>query len=651
MGSIHLMSSDLVGRIAAGEVVERPASVVKELVENSIDAGAHAIRILIEQGGQRLIQVIDDGCGMDRADALLCLETHATSKISGTGDVGHIATLGFRGEAVPSIASISRFSLQTRRQEDAAGTEVLVDFGAIREVRDCGCAAGTNIRVGQLFANLPARRKFLRGPDTEDGYIEEMVRMEALARPSVAFTLTINGREHLRTVATERLADRAVAVLGKEMFAAMLPVDYEEGGVRVRGFITTPGFTRTTRREQRIVVNGRVASADTVFFALRDAYENLVMKGRYPGALLYIDLAPDRVDVNVHPTKREVRFREPREVGEIVGGAIRRALRTMPGGPPMEPAGTSAVDVTPSAPPAVQPELPLPGLPVNHQPSLPLDLPPLVTQRPGSLGDYSRKFAGANPAIPPPFPSGGTADVNPAIPPPFPSGRPGGEEQGGDACAGGGASETRVPPPPFSQTNAPALSPLRSGLRNMRLIGRLGTAYALAEGENGLVVVSLRAAHERILFERLLHEMSRGPALRQQLLLPATINLTPDDSRFLRNVLPHFSQLGFQIEPFGGNSYIVSAVPSSFPDQDIGQVVRDIIDDLRGNRVTARQSALHLAETACRHAISAHEQLTDAQVAALLQDLAQTDMPYASPAGTPTMVLITSSELEKRFKG
>ena len=646
MGNIHLMSSDLVGRIAAGEVVERPASVVKELVENSIDAGAHAIRILIEQGGQRLIQVIDDGCGMDKSDALLCLETHATSKVSGTGDVGHIATLGFRGEAIPSIASISRFSLQTRRQEDAAGTEVLVDFGAIREVRDCGCAVGTNIRVGQLFANLPARRKFLRGPDTEDGYIEEMVRMEALARPTIAFTLTINGREHLRTVGTGQLAERAVAVLGKEMFAAMLPVDYEEGGIRVRGFITTPGFTRTSRREQRIVVNGRVASADTVFFALRDAYENLVMKGRYPGALLYIDLAPDRVDVNVHPTKREVRFREPREVGEIVGAAIRRALRTMPGGAPIEPSPSSAaVDVTPAAPPAVQTELPLPGLPVNHQPALPLDLPPRISQRPGSLSDYPRNVPGTKTGTAiPASPFGRPND----IPPPFPSNGENGTVPSDNAKSDILQEDANSSPASAIQ---PTLSPMRSGLLKMRLIGRLGTAYALAEGDNGLVVVSLRAAHERILFERLLHAMSQGSAMRQQLLLPVTINLTPDDARFLRNVLPHFSQLGFQIEPFGGNSYIVSAVPSSFPDRDIGQVVRDIIDDLRSNRVTTKQSTLHLAETACRHAISSHEQLTDAQITTLLHDLARTDMPYASPAGTPTMVLITSSELEKRFKG
>ena len=322
MGNIHIMPPDVVGRIAAGEVVERPASVLKELVENSIDARATTIRINVEQGGHKLVQVIDNGCGMDRADALLCLEAHATSKISCNGDVGHIATLGFRGEAIPSIASVSRFDLQTRRAEDAVGTEVVVDYGIIRDQRDCGCAPGTNIRVQQLFGNLPARRKFLKGPETEEGYIEEMVRLLALARPEVTISLFLNGREAMRSNATNDIGQRVASILGRDTFASMLPVEYSENEVKVRGYVTTPGFTRSSKRDQRIIINGRAASADTVYFAIRDSYDSLVMKGRYPGAVLYIDLPADRVDVNVHPTKREVRFREMREIGNIVSGKI-----------------------------------------------------------------------------------------------------------------------------------------------------------------------------------------------------------------------------------------------------------------------------------------------------------------------------------------
>ncbi|MBQ9368128.1 MAG: DNA mismatch repair endonuclease MutL, partial [Victivallales bacterium] len=323
MGNIHIMSSDVVGRIAAGEVVERPASVLKELVENSIDAGATTIRINIEKGGHKLIQVIDNGCGMDRSDALLCLETHATSKITDGGDVGRISTLGFRGEAIPSIASVSRFNLQTRRREDEVGTEVVVEFGKIRDAQDCGCAPGTNIRVAQLFANMPARRKFLKGPDTEDGYIEEMVRLLALARPDVTLVLYLNGRETIRANATSDIGQRVAAVLGKDMFASMIPLDYTEQGIAVRGYVTLPGFTRSSRRDQRVIINGRAASADSIFYAIRDAYASLIMKGRYPGAVIYLEMPPDMVDVNVHPTKREVRFREGRLVEQIVGAAIR----------------------------------------------------------------------------------------------------------------------------------------------------------------------------------------------------------------------------------------------------------------------------------------------------------------------------------------
>ncbi|MBP5301163.1 MAG: DNA mismatch repair endonuclease MutL, partial [Victivallales bacterium] len=331
MGIIKVLPAEVAGRIAAGEVIERPASVIKELVENSIDAGATRIRVVTEQGGQKLIQVVDNGKGMDREDAIMCLAAHATSKISREGDVGQIATLGFRGEALPSISSVSRFELQTRQAEQLTGTEVIVNNGVIQDVRDCGCAPGTSIKVAWLFGNLPARRKFLKGPATEDDHIQEMLLLLALSRPEIAFELLQNGRSVIRVPANGDLGQRIQLLLGKDAFAAMLPVDYAEDGVRVRGFISKPGFTRSSRRDQRVVVNGRAASAETVFFAIREAYGNLVMKGRYPGVVLYIDLAPDRVDVNVNPAKREVRFREPMRVARVVGTALRAALRGLSG--------------------------------------------------------------------------------------------------------------------------------------------------------------------------------------------------------------------------------------------------------------------------------------------------------------------------------
>ncbi|MBR4675721.1 MAG: DNA mismatch repair endonuclease MutL [Victivallales bacterium] len=652
MGNIHIMSADVVGRIAAGEVVERPASVLKELVENSIDAGATTIRINIEQGGHKLVQVIDNGCGMDRSDALLCLETHATSKITDGGDVGRISTLGFRGEAIPSIASVSRFNLQTRRREDEVGTEVVVDFGKIRDAQDCGCAPGTNIRVAQLFGNMPARRKFLKGPDTEDGYIEEMVRLLALARPDITMVLCLNGRETIRANATSDIGQRVAAVLGRDMFASMIPLNYTEQGISVRGFVTLPGFTRSSRRDQRVIINGRAASADTIFFAIRDSYESLIMKGRYPGAVLYLEMPPDMVDVNVHPTKREVRFREARLVGQVVSAAIRRALRQMPGGvdvasiPGVQPLGTALPQNDAIARCAN-------GLPAEDFSKASGDLDknggegadgkpagqPVSTVQGDAQsleGENARPVSAISPvpppavASPPPIQLGLDLHLPPTSGKTPPVISPAQEHENGDSGIHS--------------------SPVRSTLRNIRLIGRLGARYAIAECETGLVLVNLRAAHQRILFEKMLADMNKRGISQQQLLIPPTLSLGADDARFLKAEQERFRQLGFQIEPFGGTTFIVSAVPAGFDNQNIAEMVRDIIDDLRRSSVTSRQSAIHLAQTACRYAVSAKTNLSDEEIKALMEGLAQCEMPYSCPNGHPTMVHITYAELEKRFQ-
>ena len=637
MSNIHILPSDVVGRIAAGEVIERPASVVKELVENAIDAGATRVRVNAEQGGQRLIQVIDNGCGMDRDDALLCLETHATSKITENGDVGQISTLGFRGEAIPSIAAVSRFVLQTRRPEDDTGTEIIVDYGAIRDVRPCGCAPGTHIRVSQLFGNLPARRKFLKGADTEDAHIEEMMLNLALARPDLTVSLYLNDREQLRANASSDLGQRLAALLGKDAYAAMLPVSYSENGITVRGFITKPGFTRSSRREQRIIINGRSAAAETVFFAIRDAYDTLITRGRYPGTVLYINLAPERVDVNVHPSKREVRFREPREVSAIVAAALRRALRDMPGGE--DPDSARAVSPPPSstrpqaeplATPARQMPLPL-QLPPPPRPTDPSPPPPPPWQDPRPAAqlddrrDNARPEAPANTVAPP---DDDAADRRPA--PPI---------QGEKTAAAPGVP---CPPAPSAQ---------HGSLNALRICGHLGQRHILAESPHGLVIIDLRAAQQRIIFERLLGAMNNHRVQTQPLLLPVTLNLTLDEARFLRNSLDSFADLGFILEPFGGNSFLVTAVPASFPNSDIGKAMRDILDDLRRSMVTSRQNAIHVAQAACRHAIQARDHLSNQEIQALVHDLAATAMPYACPNGKPTMVNVTYAELEKRFLG
>ena len=629
MSIIRVLSAEVAGRIAAGEVVERPASVVKELVENSIDAGATRIRIAAEQGGQRLIQVTDNGCGMDRDDAIMCFEAHATSKISTEADVGQIKSLGFRGEAIPSISSVSRFILQTRRKEDDVGTEIVVDNGAIRDVQDCGCAPGTNIKVAHLFGNLPARRKFLKGPDTEDGHIEEMVLQLALARPDISFSLVLNNREVIRASATSDLGARILMLLGKDVYEAMLPVNYQEDGISIRGFISKPGFTRVSRRDQRTIVNGRTATADTVFFAIRDAYDTLVVKGRYPSTVLYIDLPPDRVDVNVHPTKREVRFRDPRQVGGVIAAAIRASLRQLQGGedPSMQP---SPVQLPPA-------EL------INDFPPLPEVKPQPVENKPSP----SKKIA--PPSSVAPAPAVVATPYTLPAPQPF---KPEPQQISLPLPDRPASVNPPASPPKPADTPAPQPSrPVNSDLASLRICGRLGNRHLLAESANGLVIIDLRAAHQRILFEKLLANLKEQKIPQQPLLIPVTINFGQEEARFLNSQVKHFQSLGFTIEHFGGTSFIVTAVPASYPNQDISQTLRDIIDDLRQSRTTNIQSAIHIAQAACRHAISLKANLTEKEVNQLIFDLARATMPYADPNGNPTMIHITYSELEKRFKG
>lgn len=608
MGSIKVLSAEVAGRIAAGEVIERPASVLKELVENSIDAGATRIRVNSEQGGQKLLQVIDNGCGMDRQDAMLCLEAHATSKIREESDVGQIHTLGFRGEALPSISSVSRFLLQTRTADSLTGTEIIVNYGKIENISDCGCAPGCNIKVSHLFGNLPARRKFLKGPATEDSHIEETMRLLALSRPDIAFELHLNGRAALQVTAAQDIAARTAMLLGKDAFAAMLPVNYSEDGLHIYGYISKPGFTRNNRREQRIIVNGRAATADTVYFAIRDTYDTLILKGRYPSVVLYLDLAPERVDVNVHPTKHEVRFREPMRIANIISAALRQALRGLPGGAELQSAVPSP--------------------------------PPLSSSAPAA-GSHSSASGGTLPVAGPPSAAAWQAPaLQPALPlslPPSPR---------------SALSQLETPSPDSVSPELPeAAAPDSSaGLSSMSIKGILGTRHLLAEGPGGLVIVDLRAARQRIIFEKLLKNLQNSKVERQQLLLPLTLNLSPEESKFLAGSLAHFQSLGFYLEPFGGNTYIITAVPASLPGQDYASILRDIIDDMRTSNLTNRQNAIHLAQIACRHAVRSTAVPNADEQKYILQELIHCEMPYTCPNGNPTMVHITYSELEKRFK-
>ncbi|MFO7821006.1 MAG: DNA mismatch repair endonuclease MutL [Lentisphaeria bacterium] len=617
MSRIRILPEETANRIAAGEVVERPASVVKELLENSIDAGADKITVRTENGGRKLIQVSDDGCGMDNDDAMLCLEAHATSKINETYDIDRISTLGFRGEALPSIAAVSRFRLQTRPHEKVAGVELVVSGGTLRDVLDCGCAPGTDIQVRNLFFNLPARRKFLRRPATEDMHIQETVLLQALGHPNIAFELEMNGQKVLQAGRNIDTGSRIAMLLGKDTFRSMIPVDYQEAGINITGYISRPGVTRSKRREQRAFVNGRPAESSSIFYGLREAYHTLVMKGRYPPVVLYVDMPPDQVDVNVHPTKREVRFRDGRTVAQIVSAAVRRALREFAAGDSVE----------------LQPHLANRGgglKPAESPPSTPV----ATEQR---FPNWERNTSPVQPAV-----SGDTPPAQASPETAWPTDVSSENAQG--QASGRWADNYATPngPSPSAAT--------RNELQHLEVLGVYKALYLIAEGPSGLVLIDQHAAHERILFEKLLAAAEAKDGTSQPLLIPVTVELSPSDADILENNRGEFTRLGFGLEEFGGGTYVINAIPAHFPQENVSGMMQDIIDELRhGTGRAPRADEIAVAQAACKHAVRSEDPLASDEITRLIEDLARAEMPYTCPHGRPVMINIPDSELQKRF--
>lgn len=624
MSVIRILPEAVSNRIAAGEVIERPASIVKELVENALDANATRIVVSVERGGRSLVRVVDNGCGMDSEDALLCLEAHATSKIRDPEDIENIHTLGFRGEALPSIASVTRFTLQSRTQDAIEGTEVIVEGGVISQVQSTGCAPGTAITARNLFYNMPARRKFLRTIATEESHIQEMVLTQALAHPDVAFELNFDDRQVLAVRPGGNIRTRAAMLLGRDLVRSMLNVSHQQDGIRVTGLVARPGVTRSGRKEQRTFVNGRAIEADTIYYAIRDAYHTMVMKGRFPPVLLFLQMDPQAIDINVHPAKREVRFREMRKVGDAVGEAVRRALRGLITGEEFDPGPTR------------QSTSPPPQTPLRQA-----NLPDLTRQA------LTGSMTGAA------SPSVGAAS-EPTQPPPEPPPTPPSPDQPAQPIPPAKADEHAPPPPP------PPPEPITTGepaestdhqqeLANLQVLGQLADQYLLAEGANGLVLIDQRAAHERILFEQLLAQSRDGESHRQGLLMPVTIDLGPADAEVLKQNLPHFQELGFDVEPFGNNTFIINAVPPHFPQENVRRLVRQILDDLEQSPSgRKRLDQRWIAASATQAAVQARR-LEVKEVSQLLQRLARTELPYVCPRGRPTMINLSYQELEKRF--
>lgn len=639
---IRTLPPQLINQIAAGEVVERPASVVKELLENAFDAQASRVAIEVEQGGLRLLRVRDDGVGIAKEELSLALSRHATSKIASLDDLENVLSMGFRGEALPSIASVSRFRLATREHGALAGTEILVTGGRLDGVRDGGEPPGTCVEVRSLFFNLPARRKFLRAEETEAGHIEHQILLQAVGHPEIGFVYLRDGRVVHQLPPAANLLDRIRDLAGADLVAQLVPVapgpEPEPVGdaVGIRGYLGKPGVSRANRSGQIVFVNGRAVDSGAIGFALREGYHTALMKGRHPITFLFVDLDPAAVDVNVHPAKREVRFRDPAAVRAAVTAAVRRTLDT---GRPAWSAGFAA---PPAADRPPLPETP-PLIPPREQVALRKDWSfiPRPTTPPG--GPASPAPAGIPPAAAP----------APAAVPPVagPDGGAGPERRSGGGSGWEVAAGPRGPEgaggPCEPAAPLPAAAP-----GEFKLLGVIGRLYVLLENAAGLVVVDQHAAHERVLFEELRRRLEDQGVPSQRLLLPLTIGLGPRDAAWLAQNTATLHRMGISIEPFGAGTFKIDALPQFLKGDDPLQMVRDIIDELRAASAAASKVRLGeevIATAVCRHAVKAHDELSQPEIVRLIRDLLACDLPYCCPHGRPTMIQISYAELEKKF--
>lgn len=589
MPRIRILPDILSNKIAAGEVVERPAAVVKELVENAIDAGGRRIVVEIEAGGRRLIRVSDDGAGMDRDDTLLALERYATSKIANDEDLFAIRTLGFRGEALPSIASVSRLTLVSRPAGRPAGTEVRVEGGRILKVMETGAPPGTMVTVSDLFFNTPARRKFLKTVNTEMGHIGDALASLALGHPEIDFRLSHNGKTTRRWPAVSDPVDRVADVLGRSLQDELFPLALHNDAAQVSGWVAAPRVNRSTSRGVHLLVNGRHVKARALLHAVMQGYRQRLMKGQFPVAVCHVRVPVDQLDVNVHPTKHEVRFARQRDVHGVVAGAVAAAL--------------DLADRQQRPGPAWQAQ---PGAP----------LPPGIAET--------------------------TADFRP---------RPLTTREPPPTMQTALARPDTLSPPAETRRHQDRLWP-QGQFARLTIIGQFRRTYILCESEDGLVLIDQHAAHERIYYEQLHQRGKTVNAAVQKLLIPETIDLGHREMALLQDLLPVLAPLGFDIEPFGGTTFAIKAAPLILLPGELAPVLREILATaLTAGSAAAPASILDdsVKIMACHGAIRAHQALDVRQIRHLLQQMDECDNPSHCPHGRPTWIRWTHKALEKAF--
>jgi DNA mismatch repair protein MutL len=676
MGRIHVLSETVANQIAAGEVVERPASVVKEMLENSLDAGATRIKISVEAGGKKLIQITDNGCGMVRDDAMLAFERHATSKIKNTEDLLSIATLGFRGEALPSIASVSRLRLETRAEEEAAGTVVEINGGKIARVEEAGLPLGTSITVRDLFFNTPARKKFLKAESTELSHIASLVTHYALAHPEKHFELHSATNAMLVAPPVAGYSERVYQVFGKETLDQLIPVasrqalehvglpqpppwrrkevdedgevtEKDPGEMRIHGFISKPEIQKLNRNSIFVFVNGRTIRDRLIQHALTEAYRNIIPPTVYPVVLLFLELPAAEVDVNVHPSKTEVRFRQQSVMHDFVRDSVRAALMKARPVPQfvteMRAHATASTSLTPGAmTPALTPGAPswnpLPGEASEDGPQN----SPLLAKTARNGAPDSVEGAGFTLQAPAPPPVSQRFQF-----------------EGGIAVEANAAlSLARAPEAIPDHGCAPALDvseeePTLSALGTLKPVGQIRNSFILAVNEDGLWIVDQHVAHERVLFERILKQRAAQKVESQRLLMPIVLELTPAQQAVFSEIADELQHNGFEAEPFGARSVAVKVAPAGVDAVAVEHMLHELLDQFSREEQSLNLEKIRAriaASIACHAAIKVNMPLEQNKMEWLLAELAKTDHPMACPHGRPVVLRYSVKDIQKAFK-
>ena len=657
MSKIRVLPDHISNLIAAGEVIERPASVAKELVENAIDAGATRVVIDIEAGGRRLLKITDDGEGMTRDDAVLAFERHATSKIRRAEDLSAIGTLGFRGEALASIASVARVELITRTEEESAGTRVVIEGGRMRDVKDAAHPRGTTIGVRDLFFNTPARRKFLRSEATESYHLTNLVTHYALAHAEISFTLTNNGRETLRVAPAQDVRERAYQIFGAQFLDSLLEVSNdssdENAGVsfgpiaRVRGFVSAPRERRTSRDAQFLFVNGRFVRDRLIGRALSEGYRSILPHGVYPAALLFIEVPLEEVDVNVHPAKTEVRFRRAAAVADAVREAVRAALASAGYAPVVEikDAPPAAIEVAPDA--------------SHDKVEAFSDMPATMEIPAAAPSPFSREAFGLRPQPQQERIGFAPAEPETSAPPSFAA-----------TAAAPAQSLPSASTVPENQvvdaavTSAPALPPLNSALKfvrevaveslssNIRPLGQLDESFIIATDGEGLLLIDQHVAHERVLFDKYRGLESSRRAESQAMLLPETFDLTPAQVSAFDTVEAELESYGFELMRLSGRTVAIKATPADLPASEARNMLAEVLDTVdsekRGNaRATLRDEIA--ASLACHAAIKVNMPLATEKMRWLIDRLLLTSSPTTCPHGRPVILRLATQDILKGF--